>query len=189
MEKTKLASQKRILTLVQEALHRGARVEIDGLGCFRPDGQGAFRFLPNRKPKVFIAYVVEDAALAERLYDDLVECGFDPWLDRRKLMPGQNWPRAIEDAITVSDFFVACFSQRSVRKKGGFQAEIRYALDCARSIPLDQVYLIPVRLDECVVPARIQREVQYVDLFPDWSRGLRRIQSIIRAQIRGKKAA
>ena len=34
-----------------------------------------------------------------------------------------------------------CFSARSVGKKGGFQAELRYALDCARRIPLDGVYL------------------------------------------------
>jgi len=57
-------------------------------------------------------------------------------MDTRKLVPGQNWPRAIETAIENSDLFIACFSTNSVRKKGGFQAEIRYALDCARQIPL-----------------------------------------------------
>jgi len=35
--------------------------------------------------------------------------------------------RRIEDAIANSDFFIACFSTRSVKKRGGFQAEIRFA--------------------------------------------------------------
>ena len=63
------------------------------------------------------------------LFQDFQNHGFDPWLDRKKLLPGQNWPRSIEEAIETSDFFVPCFSHRSVNKKGGFQAEIRYALD------------------------------------------------------------
>ena len=58
-------------------------------------------------------------------------------------------------------------------KRGGFQAEIRYALDCARQLPLDQIFVVPVRLDVCAVPRAIQREYQYVDLAPDWERGVR----------------
>ncbi len=96
--------------------------------------------------------------------------------------PGQNWPRRIEDAIADSDFFIACFSRHSVKKRGGFQAEIRYALDCASRMPLDDVFLIPARLDDCRVPARIQRETQYVDLFPDWHSGFGRIAGIIEKQ-------
>src|SRR5205814_850416 len=114
-----------------------------------------------------------------RLYSALEENGFAPWMDRRKLMPGQNWARAIEEAIETSDFFVPCFSCHSVTKKGGFQAEIRYALECARRVPLDDVFIVPVRLDQCRVPARIQRELQYIDLFPRWASGLRRLFSVM----------
>ena len=102
------------------------------------------------------------------------------WMDVRKLLPGQNWPRAIESAIETSDYFVACFSSASVNKRGGFQAEVRYALDCARRMPLDDIFVAPVRLDECRVPRSIQRELQYVDLFPDWQRGVRRLSHMLR---------
>ena len=88
----------------------------------------------------------------------------------------------MEDAIASSDFFIACFSGNSVKKRGGFQAEIRYALDCASRVPLDEVFLVPVRLNDCRVPARIQRETQYVDLFPDWDAGFARILEIIERQ-------
>ena len=175
-------SSEQLARLIRQCLAEGTSVEIDGLGTFIPDDQRGFRFQSRNRPKVFVAYVQEDAAAAERLFEDLEACGFDPWLDRRKLLPGQNWPRSIEEAITNSDFFLACFSHRSVKKKGGFQAEIRYALDCTQRIPLDEIFLIPARLDGCPVPMRIQRETQYIDLFPDWDRGFRRMVTAMRRQ-------
>jgi len=165
--------------LVVRSLAQGKAIEIDGLGAFFPDARRGFRFEP-RAPQVFLAYVKEDLAAAERLYDTLTQAGFGPWMDVRKLLPGQNWPRAIEGAIETSDFVVACFSTNSVNKWGGFQAEIRYALDCARRIPLDEIFVVPVRLDACRVPRSIQRELQYVDLFPDWERGVRRLLAMMR---------
>src|SRR5262249_13231228 len=113
------------------------------------------------RPRVFLAYVEEDFAAADRLFQSLSAAGLDPWLDRRKLLPGENWHRAIEQAIEASDFFVACFSKFSVQKKSAFQAEIRYALECSERVPLDDTFLIPVRLDDCRVPWQIRREIQY----------------------------
>lgn len=161
--------------IVRRFLDAGSRVDIDGLGSFRLDGQGNVRFTAVGKPRIFIAYVSEDAPLALRLYRELEGAGLAPWMDSQKLLPGQNWPRAIEEAISVSDYFIACLSTHSVLKRGQFQAELRYALDCAARMPLDRSFLLPVRLDECRVPSRIQREFQYVNLFPDWAGGLARL--------------
>jgi hypothetical protein len=168
--------------LIRRSLERSAAVEVDGLGIFARNAAGTISFHGPGRARIFIAYAAEDGAAADRLFAELERHGFAPWLDRRKLLPGQNWPRRIEDAIASSDFFVACFSGRSVKKRGGFQTEVRFALDCAGRIPLDDVFLIPVRLDECRVPMRIQRETQYVDLFPDWDAGFARILRIIERQ-------
>lgn len=170
--------------LIQRSLQRSRAVEIDGLGVFARTRAGNISFQHSNRIRIFIAYATENVRQAERLFEALTDHGFAAWLDRRKLLPGQNWPRRIEDAISSSDFFIACFSAESVCKKGGFQAELRYALDCARRMPLDDVFLIPVRLDDCRVPARIQRETQYVDLFPDWDAGFERILRIIERQRR-----
>jgi len=183
------AALDELAEVVLEGLAVGQSVEIDGLGIFSPDAAHGFRFQPYPQPKIFIAYVTEDAAAADRLYRALAGAGFSPWMDTRKLLPGQNWPRSIELAIESSDFFVACFSTRSVNKRGGFQAEIRYALDCARRLPLDDIFLVPVRLDACRVPRSIQRECQYIDLFPNWPRGLHRLASAIRQEMRRRAAA
>jgi hypothetical protein len=134
---------------------------------------------------VFIAYAAEDRAPARRLCEALKAEGCSPWLDKDKLLPGQNWPRAIERAIEVADAFVACFSPRSVFKRGQFQSELRYALDCARKRPMiaeagdDAPFVIPVRFEDCPVPRRISDQVQYVDLFPDWDKGIRHVARAI----------
>jgi hypothetical protein len=181
-------SGARLAALVREQLDGGAEVAVEGLGRFRRNGR-AFELIPEARPKVFIAYVAEDRAAATRLYDDLEARGFDPWLDARKLLAGQNWPRAIERAIDVSDFVVLCLSRRGVSKRGTFEAELRYALECARRVPAGEIFLLPARLDACRPPDRLAREVQYVDLFPDWDRGVTRLASAMRAATSARRAS
>jgi hypothetical protein len=167
--------------LVSLLLDEGEAIEIDGFGRFDRGADGRPVFIANDRPRVFIAYVDEDRGAALRLAENLSQAGIDPWIDRKRLMPGQNWPRAIEEAIGRSDFFVGCFSTRSVAKRGVFQSEIRLALECARRVPLDDAFMIPARLDACVLPRRIARETQWIDLFPEWDRGLTRIVEVIRS--------
>lgn len=175
-----MTAPEAVIRILRQSLESGEAVEIEGLGTFKRTPDGDYKFAPETRPQVFVAYALEDLSAIRRLSKALRAGGCSPWLDQEKLMPGQNWPRAIERAIETSDAFVACFSPRSIAKRGQFQSELRYALDCARQLPLDDVFLIPVRLERCRVPTRIADQVQYVDLFPDWGRGIRRILRAIR---------
>lgn len=166
--------------ILRQCLEEGATVEIDGLGRFRRNAHGEYEFAAENRPRVFLAYADEDTGAVRRLSRSLKEAGMEPWLDKEKLLPGQNWPRAIERAIELSDFFVACFSRRAAEKRGHFHSELRYALDCAARLPLERTYFIPVRLDDCNVPRPIRQSIQYVDLFPDWEKGVRRVLAAIR---------
>jgi hypothetical protein len=183
----KTALTRRIARVLREALEQGGSIEIDGLGTLSPGGKHGFRFVAQSQPRVFIAYVQEDLSFAKKLYRVLEENGFGPWLDKKKLLPGQNWPRAIETAIQTSDFFVACFSRRAISKRGSFHSELRYALFCAAKVPLDEIFLIPLRLDDCLVPRRISKQIQYLDLFPDWKAGISRLIAVIKAEEVGRK--
>jgi hypothetical protein len=175
-------SAEELAMVICASLERSRAVEVDGLGIFSRDDSGRITFDNGNRPRIFLAYVVEDVQIAEKLFRAFEAMDYAPWLDRKKLLPGQNWPHRIQQAIENADFFIPCFSRNSVRKRGGFQAEVRHALECGSRMPLDDVFMIPVRLDDCKVPARIQRETQYVDLFPDWDGGLERIMAIIEAQ-------
>jgi TIR domain len=179
--------QRRVARIVRHALEQGTSVEIDGLGTFLPGRNQGFRFIAQTKARVFIAYVEEDLVAAKKLYAAFEQRGLRPWLDRKKLLPGQNWPRAIETAIQASNFFVACFSQRSTSKRGSFHSELRFALICAAQVPLDEIFFIPVRLDNCVVPRKISGKIQYVDLFPDWEQGVGTVVEVMKRQEANRK--
>jgi hypothetical protein len=84
-----------------------------------------------------------------------------------------------------------------VEKRGHFQAELRYALDLAKRVPLDDIFLVPVRLSDCEIPREIAERTQYIDLFPDHEAGTQALTRMITAQAlkrsrrgrKGKKAA
>jgi hypothetical protein len=182
-------SSKDVAALVKRCLEEGRTVEIDGLGVFQRVENDTFEFHSDERPTVFIAYVEEDMAMVRRLYCLFKEHGFEPWVDRWKLLPGQNWPRAIEQTIARCDFFVPCFSRRSVTKRGQFQAELRFALDCAARSLLDEIFIVPVRLDDCIVPARVMRELHYVDLFPEMETGFHRVARMMKSQLAERRCA
>lgn len=170
-----------LVQLIDGYLRDGGEIEIEGFGCFELENDQVV-FQPSGRVRVFLAYAREDRAEVKKLYDALQEAGFEPWMDYEKLLPGQNWPRAIQRAIELSDFFLICFSRRAVAKRGFFQAELRYALDVAACVPLEEIFLVPVRLSECEVPLQIARRTQYIDLFPDWETGVRALLLMMSGQ-------
>jgi hypothetical protein len=123
-------------------------------------------------PKVFLAHASEDKEAVRRLHRQLTDRGFHPWLDEVDLIPGQNWPVAISDAIRGSDVFVACLSKCAVSKQGYVQRELRTGLSAYGERPPGTIYLIPVKLDDCDVPdlqmpelgIRL-RDIQWLDLW------------------------
>lgn len=171
---TRNQNENLFAAVVKQALSTGTPVEIDGLGMFVVK-DGGVRFVADVAPRVFIAYVVEERVFALRLANALQAAGMKPWIDCRKLKPGQNWPRAIHRAIETSDFFVPCLSAAALRKRGQFPYELRTAIHYADRMPLDQTFIAPVRLDACNLPETFPTNIQYVDLFPDFDEGAKRL--------------
>lgn len=186
MLSSRFPALERIAEIIRHSLERGETVDVSGLGRFQRNPSGRYEFAAESRPRVFLAYAVEDVRVVDRLFQALEGEGFDPWMDRKKLLPGQRWRKALRHAVRHSDYFVACFSRSSVRKRGGFQVELREALQCALAMPLEEIYFIPARLQACDVPEEIGREVQYVDLFPDFRGGVERIVETIRRQEAGR---
>lgn len=118
------------------------------------------------KLSVFLCHAKEDKPAVRELYQKLAAEGWiDPWLDEEKLLPGQDWDMEIEKAVRASHAFLVLLSQKSVTKEGYVHAEIRFALNVARTKPDETIYMIPLRLDDCQVPVRLQL-YQYVDYYP-----------------------
>jgi TIR domain len=133
-----------------------------------------------KEVNVFISYAHEDLEAARNIYSLLAVSPYVmPWLDKECLQPGQKWERAIRQQIRKSQFFILILSSNSVNKRGFYQKEIKIALDVLAEFPDDQVFILPVRLDDCGIVSEPLREIQYVDMFPDWNSGAARLTDVI----------
>lgn len=100
--------------------------------------------------QVFISYARADNAFARQLYRSLREAGFNPWLDTENLRPGQNWDFEINIAIQRSSFIIFLISKNSVDKRGYLQREVKIALEKSKEKLIDDVYIIPILIDDTV---------------------------------------
>jgi hypothetical protein len=131
--------------------------------------------------RIFLSYAHEDTDSAARIYHELnLYPGVDVWFDQKSLKPGQRWERAIRKAIRDSRYFLVLLSRNSVTKKGFYQKEIRIALEVLDEYPDDETFVVPVRLDDCLMHFDKMAVLQYVDMFPDWNDGIDRIISALR---------
>ncbi len=107
--------------------------------------------------QIFFSYSRLDQLLVKSFYDQLMKSGFQPWMDTENIFSGENWERAIHNAIKESAFFIAFLSNNSVNKRGLIQKEIKEALEIWE-LKLDyDIYLIPVRIDDCEVPDSLKK--------------------------------
>lgn len=119
----------------------------------------------KRPLKVFLSYASQDRPVVREIYDALkLEGWIDPWLDKAKILPGQDWQMVIETAVDEADVAILCFSNQSVSKEGFVQREIRYVYDIALEKPDGTIFLIPLRLEECEIPRKL-RFLHRVDYF------------------------
>ncbi len=99
------------------------------------------------------------------LYARLTDDGVDAWLDKEKLLPGQDWELEIKKAVREADVVVVCLSMQ-FNQAGFRQKEVRLALDTAMEKPEGEIFIIPARLEECDNLESLRRW-HWVDLFED----------------------
>ncbi|MCP4106641.1 MAG: toll/interleukin-1 receptor domain-containing protein [Desulfobacteraceae bacterium] len=148
----------------------GGKLVLADIGCYL-----------SEHVKIFISYARQNENCAEKLYQDLVSEGYQPWFAKETLLPGQEWKKEIKTGIKSSDIVILLLSRVSVNKRGYFQREMRLAIDMLQEIPEGNIYLIPARLEECRLPDELASH-QRVDLFPDWELGMKKLLVSIQCQ-------
>jgi len=129
------------------------------------------------RSQVFISYAREDESSAIRIYEELEKIGANPWLDKKSLLPGQHWRNEIINAIENCNHFIALLSSKSVSKRGFVQKELKTALDLLDEFPAEtkKPWLILSRLDDCNPSHPKLKDIHWVDLFPKWEDGVKKI--------------
>jgi len=120
----------------------------------------------RRRLRVFLCHSSQDKPIVRELYQRLnAEGWIDPWLDEENLLPGQDWDMEIDMAVESTDAVIVFLSNNSVTKEGYIQKELRKVLDVAEEKPEGIIFIIPLRLDDCLVPHRL-KSWQYENFFP-----------------------
>ncbi len=132
------------------------------------------------KPKIFLSYAHEDIGMAKKLHSDLKQYGLDVWIDYESLLPGQNWKIMIEKTIKQSQYYLLLLSFHSITKRGFIQKGMKIAYEMLEQCSEDDIYLIPVRLDESSPSLKLS-DIHYIDIFPDreYENGLKKILQVI----------
>lgn len=123
----------------------------------------------KRRIKVFLCHSSDDKTTVRKLYQRLFSRrSVDVWLDEARLLPGENWNYEIIKAVKDSDIVIVCLSQNSISKEGYIQKEIKHALDVADEKPEGTIFIIPLKLEECQVPQRLNNW-QWVNYYENGS--------------------
>ena len=135
---------------------------------------------------VFISYVRENEAAAERVAKALRESGIDVWIDRDSIVPGDRWKQEIRKAIQNGACFVACFSKEySARSKTYMNEELTVAIEELRQRPTDRGWFIPIKLSTCEIPDRdigagaSLLDIQWLDLSINWDFGVKKLIKVV----------
>jgi hypothetical protein len=143
---------------------------------------------PALIPKVFLCHAKEDDSKVRRLYFRLRDYDIDPWYANERLSVGDRWEQEIIKAIESTDFFAICLSQKSIKKTGFIQREIKLAVREYQRRPHQFAFLLPVRLEPCEVPSMKLDEVttlsdfEWIDLFEEVEDSLQRFAEGVKKQ-------
>ncbi|MGJ0534439.1 MAG: TIR domain-containing protein [Methylocystis sp.] len=108
-------------------------------------------------PLIFISYASPDGDRVVPFYDYLTDKGFNVWIDCRRIKPGQNWDFEIKRALNKATLVLIFISANSVDRRGYVQKEMKLALAKIEEKLIDDIYAIPVLLDDNVqVPEQLE---------------------------------
>ena len=120
----------------------------------------------TKQLKVFLCHSSHDKPIVRELYQKLSAEGWiDAWLDEKKILPGQDWNMEIEKAVETSNIVLVFLTNNSVNKEGYIQRELRLVLDVALNMTEETIFVIPLKLEDCPVPRRLQTW-QWLNYFP-----------------------
>ena len=117
----------------------------------------------KRLLKVFLCHTNADSDAVHPIYDRLTNDGADVWLDKESLLPGQNSKLEIDEIIHVVDIVVVCLSKQ-FEQEGRHWAEMKDALERAKEQPEGEIFIIPLRIEICEIPANLHK-LHWVDWF------------------------
>jgi hypothetical protein len=109
---------------------------------------------------VFLSYSRRDAALADRLAEQIEQAGYPIWIDRVGIIGGEQWRAAIVAAIEAADVFIILLSPNSIQS-----TNVRKELDLAETAG---IRILPITLAQVSIPAEMKYQLAGVQIIEGW---------------------
>lgn len=107
---------------------------------------------------VFLSHASENKPFVFKLEAVIKQAGFETWLDAHELLPGDDLPGKISEALVRAGAVVVVVSEAALKSRW-----LPYELRLATQRMIDgELRLIPVRLEEVEMPAEV-RSMLYAD--------------------------
>ena len=106
--------------------------------------------------EVFISHSSADSEIAKMLYHQLEARGISCWISSKDIIPGEDWAKSINDAITKSSVFLIIYSKNSAKST---QVPREIGLAGARNL-----CIIPYKIDN----TKLEGEFEYYLLNSHW---------------------
>ncbi|MGC0836439.1 TIR domain-containing protein [Pantoea agglomerans] len=117
--------------------------------------------------KIFLAHAKEDEKKTEEIYDCLVGKGYSPWMDIKDIPAGVNWDFEIQKNFSNSNLIIIILSKISTQKNGYIRREINDAIEKLKYVKPDDIFVIPLLIDDAQVPSFISSKIQFIDFKRD----------------------
>lgn len=106
----------------------------------------------KRPLQVFLCHSSEDNAIVKSIFQRLSITGFQPWMDKKSIVGGNEWEHSIRDTLDKTDVVVVCLSQAFSKNNRYVQRELNYAIEIANKKYAGGSFIIPLKLEECNIP-------------------------------------
>jgi restriction endonuclease Mrr len=131
----------------------------------------------ERAVRVFLSYAAADRAVVAEIAEGLRKHGINVPLDAWEFASGDSIEDRVDLAVRSSDVFVIILSKSSVASRW-LKRELTDAH--AKEMNDRAITIIPVRIEECVVPASLA-DRPYLDLSDDRTVGIQRLATRLAA--------
>jgi len=137
--------------------------------------------MEQNEPLIFISYASPDRARVDPIVDELERSDLNIWMDHRRIMAGQKWDMEIRRALGKAAIVVVFLSSLSIDRRGYVQREIKIALQQAEEKLSEDIYIIPVLLDDL---DEFPEAVRHLHMIKAWESGaVGGVKRSIRAQL------
>lgn len=116
---------------------------------------------------VYISYSHRDSAFVDRLSSDLQAAGISTWVDRAKLMGGQDWASEVQNAIVSASALLVVISSNSA-SSAWIAAEYKSAMAAKKLV-------IPLLLEDPKSVPLDLRMIQWVDFRFDYRQAVQKV--------------